>query len=48
MVDAVLVDEEAVESMAKVLHGEGALELFLHETKSSGDPLVCFPYSLPM
>ncbi|CBI29632.3 unnamed protein product, partial [Vitis vinifera] len=41
MVDAVLVDEEAVESIeeqgcgAKVLRGEGALEQFLHETKSS-------------
>ncbi|KAJ9679125.1 hypothetical protein PVL29_021145 [Vitis rotundifolia] len=48
MVDAVLVDEEAVESIeaqgcgAKVLRGEGALEQFLHETKSS-NPLACFP-----
>ena len=52
MVDAVLVDEEAVESIeeqgcgAKVLRGEGALEQFLHETKSS-NPLVCFPCAPP-
>ena len=45
-----MVDEEAVESIeaqgcgAKVLHGEGALEQFLHETKSN-NPLVCFPYA---
>lgn len=50
-IDAVLVDEEAVGSVdgpgcgAKILHGHGALEKFLHEIETV-EPTVCFPSTL--
>ena len=39
VIDAVVVDEEAVESGAKILYGKGALDGYLSEYKDN--PKVC-------